>query len=950
MKKTIFVALALCCAICWAQQELNFPFKATDRGIPEGWELNGKPDKCEVKNDEVTLAGDSKGEIYIYRPNIGLSKDKTYILSCEAKCLPGGDFMIYYEYILNGQWRSHVYRNTGKGEWQNVKLRFYKDDVGPHERIMLRLMNKTTLEVRNLRIAEEKHNHGVTDSFPPSAPITRFIHNGSFEWYEKYWDILSDAGVIRSDDDYGNTTLRLGKNGFVVQQSIHLLPNRKYRITWYAKPQNEEEATLQLALRYMPAKQLFSDNKYYLKPGSYKRFFIDFKTPDVKDPIMDIILRNDAHKPLLLSQFYLKEFSDEEMAPLKIKLNEPHYRDSIYASMPCDSIRGKIDFGGGITDAEVALSGKGVKTTRRLVNADAPEFEFPARNLPVGEYQLTVSATVNGKRQQIAEKVIHKYPHQKNEIVIGKDMNFYCDGKRYFPFLMGMMYEDPEKPVMSYLTATRGMTGRVGGGIGDAGAALLALDKAQRFGLKTMLWIGGDFTNTDDYEVKLRELFERIMTPEVVNHPALFAYNYCDEPWAREIPAYKFEAAARIMRELDPYHPFFINESPRGVVPEYLADYAQYSDIYGVDLYPLPATIRHSAIANKSMAAVGEYSDIYNAATDHKKPVLMWLQGYQWHPDGDPAAVFPNAQELKFMLMDSLMHGTKAIMMFNHKMMKHVFYKDLFSVTGLVSAYEPVIATGEVVGITSRNDGLRINSYKYNGDLFHLVLNESAKELVLPKDRIGKAKLVYGYDIDEATLTLKPWGFSAFSDNGAAPKSVPPLAKFNKEFEAEKDSFLESYYNRRFPKELSEAEWIWYPGSVADNPKVSLDRRLKLDKKVKSVIVSTTADNILKFSIDGKLILESGTWNVIHEMDVTSLIKPDGSTLHIDASNLDGPAALMMLIKVTYADGTVETFGSNSTWDISNGKTTIKAQSFGKVGHASTWGWTSLEIKKHPKF
>ena len=255
-----------------------------------------------------------------------------------------------------------------------------------------------------------------------------------------------------------------------------------------------------------------------------------------------------------------------------------------------------------------------------------------------------------------------------------------------------------------------------------------------------------------------------------------------------------------------------------------------------------------------------------------------------------------------------------------------------------------------MVGVTSRSDGLRINSYKYNGDLFHLVLNESSKELVIPRDKIGKAKLVHGDDIDEATLTLRPWGFAAFSENGAVPKPVPPLAKVNKEFEAAKDTFLESYHNRRFPRELSEAEWIWYPGNVADNPKVSLDRHLKLDKNVKSVIVSTTADNILKFFIDGKLVLQSGTWNVIHEMDVTRLVKPSGSTLHIDASNLDGPAALMMLIKVTYADGTVETFGSDSTWDISNGKSSIKAQSFGKVGHATTWGWTSLEIKRHTKF
>ncbi|MBO4345399.1 MAG: hypothetical protein J5833_06575, partial [Victivallales bacterium] len=414
----------------------------------------------------------------------------------------------------------------------------------------------------------------------------------------------------------------------------------------------------------------------------------------------------------------------------------------------------------------------------------------------------------------------------------------------------------------------------------------------------------------------------------------------------------KFEAAMRICRELDPYHPLFINESPRGVVSEYLADYAQYSDIYGVGLYPLPAAVRHSAISDKSMAAVGKYSDIYNAATNGKKPVLMWLQGYQWHSDGSPLAVFPNAHELKFMCMDSLMHGTKAIMMFNHMMMKQVFYNDLFSVSGLVSEYENIIATGKERKAPVGAPGLRAASYEMNGNVFHLLLNESPNEIAVDAAAFGSAKLVHGDDTtaDGGRIKIKPWGFAAFSGNGKQPKAFTPLAKRDSAFEASKDSFLADYHNRKFPKELTAAEWIWYPGNVADNPKVSIEKALKFDKKVKSVIISTTADNILKLYLDGKLIIESGTWNIINELDVTRLVKGNGCQLRMDATNLDGPAALMMIVRVTYADGTTDTIATDATWDISNGKNTMKAQSFGKVGVATTWGWTSLEVKKHPKF
>ncbi len=959
MKSTIFVA-ALCLAmLCVGQQEFAFPFRAGEKGVPEGWIVSGKPDVCAVKDDVVTISGASTGNIFIYKQDVGLAKDVTYILSCQAKCVSGGDYMVYYEYMLNGKWKSHIFRSSGNGDWQNVLIRFSKQEAGTRERIMLRLMNDTTLEVRNLKIAEENHNHGVTDSFPPSAPITRFIHNGSFERHEKYWNILSDAQVVRSDDDFGNTALRLGKDGFVVQQSIHLLPKRKYRISWYGKAEKEDECTLRLALRYMPEKQLFSDKQYSLMPGPYKRFAIDFTTPDIKDPVIDIILKNDGDKPLLLGQFYLKEFSDEETAPLRIKLTEPHYRDSIYASMPCDAIRGSIEFVGEIDQAEVAFLGNGGRVSKQVVTPNNNKFEFSAKELAPGAYILTVSE-VFGKSKVIASKTIHKYPHKANEIVIGKDNNFYCDGKRYFPFMMGKMFEHDDVPAMSYICATRGMTGSVRSGIGDARAALMALDKAQRFGLKTMLWIGGDFANTDDYEKSLRQLFERIMTPEVVNHPSLFAYNYCDEPWAREIPAYKFEAAMRIMRELDPYHPFFINESPRGVMPEYLADYAQYSDIYGVDLYPLPAAVRHSAISDKSMAAVGRYSDIYNAATNGEKPVLMWLQGFQWHPDESPLAVFPNAHELKFMCMDSLMHGTKAILMFNSNMLKQKFYKDLFSVTGLVSQYEQVIATGREIKAPLQVATLRANSYEFQGNTYHMLLNESPNEIAIDAAAFSEAKLVYGDDManEGGKLKLSPWGFAVFSGNGSVPPPPAPLTESNKEFEALADSFIQHYqdyflklYNERsFLKDLAKAEWIWYPGSVTNNPKVSLERPLKFSKPVKSVIITTTVDNVLKLSIDGKVILESSTWNIINELDVTRLLKPEGSVLRIDAENLDGPAGLMVLINVTYTDGTSELIGSDATWEISNGKSTVKAQSFGKVGQAKTWGWISFEIKKHPKF
>ena len=946
--KKVFVAILLSWGLlCLAQTEFPFPFQDSGNGVPVGWQRIKPIGQCAVQDGVVSLEGKSTGDLYIYHP-VTLEKDVTYTLEGEARCQPGGDYMIYYEYWLGDKFESHIWRSTGTGEWEKFSVHFAKSVTETSmERVLLRLMNDSRLEVRNLRIAEENHNHGVTDSFPPSAPTTRFIHNGSFEWFEKYWNLLSDARVIRSDDDFGNTALRLGKDGFVVQQSIHLLPKRKYRLTWYAKPEKEAGA-LKVALRYMPRKEVFHDQNYPLESGAYQRFEVEFWTPDAVDPTMDIILKNEGGTPLLLAQFYLKEFSDEETAPLRIHLTEPHYRDAIYASMPCNAICGKVEFDDGVSTAKVSFGEEVVTVTK-----DHPEFEFSAEGLTVGDHELAVSAEVDGEDKVFARKVIHKYPPQSSEVTIGKDRNFYCNGSRFFPFFMGFIYEDPEKPVMSYLCATRGMNGFFTSGMGIPAKILRELDHAQHFGLKVMLAIGGDFAESDDYEERLREQVAEILTPEILHHPALFAYNYCDEPWAREIPAYKFDAAERIFREIDPYHPLFINESPRGVVPEYLADYAKYGDIYGVDLYPIPAAVRHSAISDKSMAAVGKYSDLYNAAAADK-PVLMWLQGYQWHEDSSPLAVLPNAHELQFMLLDALMHDTKAILIYNDKTVKQSYYADLFAVSGLASAYEPIIATGREVPCPVQADGLAARSFEVFGDdLFHLLLNETAHEVTLDIAALGEVTPIFtedsAFDDDGTLLTLRPWGFATFSRQGNEP-AVEPLVATNAEFEAAQGNFIETYLREKFPHELSAAEWIWYPGNVADNPQVSLDRELKFEKPIESVILTATADNLLWLSLDGELLLESSEWYVIDTLEVTDRLKPEGSVLHLEAKNQGGPAALMVLIQVTYADGTQETIGTDATWTISNGEDTVPAQSFGKVGYIRTWNWTLFELRKTPNF
>lgn len=934
MKKLLLTMFVLSSLLLSA---FNLPFVDSGDGIPQDWKLSDKSAQCQVSDGIVKLSGQSTGNVYLFHPGPALEKDIIYFLTCEARCQEGGDYMIYYEYQKDNKWKSLIHRGTGTGDWQKINLRFCKENDNKDERVLLRLMNNTSLEVRNLKIEEEKHDHGITDNFPESMPVTRFIHNGSFEWNDRYWTILSDAITKTSTDNYGNSCLRLGKFGFVVQPNIHLLPNHKYRLSWYSKYE-ETAGELLVAVRNAADKAILGGEPYAVSTAEYARQAFDFISPATPESVIDIIVQNKGGKPLRVTQFYLKEYSDEELSPLQLTLEQPCYRDAIFATMPCPFVQGTVAFKDQTSTAEVSLTGRNYNRKTTVTPAQ-PTFKFPTDGMADGDYQLTVKAAT-----ATISRVIHKYPHKDNEVVIDSKNNFYCNGQRYFPFMMGFLYEDPNHPTMTYLCANRGMTGIVGTGANF----LRTLDTAHKHGLKVMLWIGGTFSLTDDYAQQLETFLTKQLTPEIINHPALFGYNYCDEPWALEVPAFKFAAAMELFRKLDPWHPLFINESPRGVVPEYLADYAQYSDIYGVDLYPLPAAIRHSAIADKTMAAVGKYSDIYNQATHGRKPVLMWLQGYQWVEKGE-MAVIPNEHESQFMCLDAIMHDTKAIQLFNARMKNQTFYSDFFAITGLVNRIEKIIAEGTEITAPVKLAGLCARSFTFNGTTYHLLLNETAAALSVNTAAFSPARLAYDKDstLNGADLSLCPWGFALFSSNGQMPADYVPLVPRDETHEAEKDTFIALAWERNFPKDLAPAEWIWFPGEVSKHPDISFDRTLKFDKPVKSAVISTTADNILKLYLDGKQLVDSDDWQIINDVDLTALLKPEGSLLHIEATNLDGPAAFMAVINVTFTDGTTETIASNPDWPVTSGKTTSpKSQSFGKFGIAQTWDFMRFIRRK----
>jgi hypothetical protein len=94
----------------------------------------------------------------------------------------------------------------------------------------------------------------------------------------------------------------------------------------------------------------------------------------------------------------------------------------------------------------------------------------------------------------------------------------------------------------------------------DKGKLREALDTAAEAGVRLLLcddaWqVTPTFKLTADRKRRIRKLVK-----EIGDHPGLYAYYLCDEPWSGAFPA--IAKATAFLREIDPYHLVYVNHLP----------------------------------------------------------------------------------------------------------------------------------------------------------------------------------------------------------------------------------------------------------------------------------------------------------------------------------------------------------------------------------------------------
>jgi hypothetical protein len=181
------------------------------------------------------------------------------------------------------------------------------------------------------------------------------------------------------------------------------------------------------------------------------------------------------------------------------------------------------------------------------------------------------------------------------------------------------------------------------------------LDRSAQSGIRCAVYL----PDVKD-EAELRRLVNKYK-----NHPGLGYWKGEDEPeWGR-VPVAKVQRFYDIVHALDPRHPVWITQAPRGTV-ESLRPYNSAYDIGAIDIYPVsyPPGL-HSLLPNKGLSMVGDYADWLRRMGGPEKPFWMVLQiAFSGVVKPGKTLRFPTFPDERYMSYQAIAKGARGLLYF----------------------------------------------------------------------------------------------------------------------------------------------------------------------------------------------------------------------------------------------------------------------------------------------
>ncbi|HEX8524996.1 MAG TPA: hypothetical protein VF669_22285 [Tepidisphaeraceae bacterium] len=189
------------------------------------------------------------------------------------------------------------------------------------------------------------------------------------------------------------------------------------------------------------------------------------------------------------------------------------------------------------------------------------------------------------------------------------------------------------------------------------------MDAAARHGMYCLPWLK-ELSALDDKHPAREQMLRKVINT-FKDHPGMGCWKGEDEPeWGKK-PIPPMQKAYDLIKQLDPNHPVWIVEAPRGTIDS-LRPYMPTRDITGQDIYPIsyPPGI-HSLLPNRDISLVGDHTQIIKAAAEGKKPIWMTLQiAWSGVAKSERTLRFPTFHEERFMTYQAIINGARGIIYF----------------------------------------------------------------------------------------------------------------------------------------------------------------------------------------------------------------------------------------------------------------------------------------------
>ena len=855
---------------------------------------------------------------------IPLVSDQEYFISGWLKANKGADYALYLENNSSGRWQNAgPIGAVAKGDWQPIIFTFKMKQLEKPSYLALQLRSGGELRLRDLIIGTKQGN----------KPIV----NGDFEEGKLGWLLKDNAQIIENSDSSGNHALELQAsdpkvNTKVISFPISVEKLQHYRLSWNVRGINGYgDSTSAHFFRVYPIDKNFrplaGTDKWIDCMGYTQNKALEFDTLP-RSTNINLVLESRAPSRILIDDFVLEKREVKKVAA-QIVLDAPfYYRDGVFASNLYSKITGilAIHDKASATIELILRNGAGNTIFKQNLDTSNDNLKFTVPAPPVGEnHVLTmIVKDATGKELCRENKTLRTFPKAKNEVTFTADGITLVNGHRIFP--IGHWWTTERSSLDVELAFFR-----------EAGFNNLflkrtpgVLEQAAKHDMMVVLHIQ---TAIHGATPEAKEKSRSKLIADIKNlseAPNLLAYFGPDEPAWRGLPLASYSEVHDLITKLDPYHPYWINEAPRGQLRE-LRIYGKAADIYGCDIYPVPEGGTHSELKDKGLTSVGKYTDLFLAAANYRKPIWMILQAFAWaqcgHPDV-PAekSIYPTWKQSRFMVYNSILHGATGIQYHYLGYSPNVsdqFWKDLRQVTLELEYLQPVICADTVrpSTISCSNPDIRFMQKKYQDRNYYLITNESPKPVTALFSGLTERSLNMLFanaplSVINGQLTLELEG------RGVAVLSAATFEKASKIYKPE--TYVPySQMPGRSPKLTAlKANWIWYPDeSRVINSACHLRRSFVLDSAIRDAKLLVIADDILTdLRINGKEVSLGKT--DIDAFDIGPMLKQGDNLIEIQAK--DGgaaPCACLVLLKATDKDGKQIWISSDATWEASKNGT-----------------------------